>query len=638
MPDDPPRLHDRSGDEAPAQPAVARWRQGLWAACATVAVAPLGAMVGLVVVLIAENWIRGTRLNDHEILITAGLPGLFAVAAAFVFVRAGLRRDWPAYNGQLWGWGFGAAGMATLLVFGAVGARMARQSSKYKAMIPRQLAAAADQYYLENGYVKALIPYADLVGPDRYIKAYRPVDGEDPSEQFPILNGWGQVFDVRLPDGTTVKRQEVFASVGKSGLVATYPRPQENTGGSYDPRRVYQLSNGITFQDNQLVNRAPDPEGREGRDQDGVHIYPLGGAGRYEITYRGGVADGPFRAYREDGSLWVEATYQRGRVVGPAWHYLPDGTKFDELTVPAEEAYRLTHPPPPPAPKLTAPQQTSRSAANSGAPSATGPPPTPPAPTSSPRATKPPRAKATTPNPAIVTGFEKYQRKDFKGALEDFNRAIETEPAEPGPRQARANTRRMLGDLTGALEDYTAAIERATSPAMISGLRYDRAHVRRLGRDLAGSAADFRLGTHHPNARLWLFIVECERGAREDAVRELTAALEPAAGQGVPTLRGMPADVANLLLGRTSPADFEAKATTRPRDAGQEMRFLGHVFRAMLSRINGDASAATAGFRQALQILPTSDARYAFEIAAAREGVSEGEPPAAPVAPERTTP
>jgi type IV pilus assembly protein PilA len=54
-----------------------------------------------------------------------------------------------------------------------------RTSSQEKAVLNnlRQLSAAADQHYLENGVSTAT--YADLVGPDKYIRAITPVAGEN---------------------------------------------------------------------------------------------------------------------------------------------------------------------------------------------------------------------------------------------------------------------------------------------------------------------------------------------------------------------------------------------------------------------------------------------------------------------------
>lgn len=63
----------------------------------------------------------------------------------------------------------------------------------------RQLGAAADQYYLENGTSHATL--ADLVGPTRYVKALNPVDGEDYSR---IEFSQGKELTVTTPNGVTV--------------------------------------------------------------------------------------------------------------------------------------------------------------------------------------------------------------------------------------------------------------------------------------------------------------------------------------------------------------------------------------------------------------------------------------------------
>jgi hypothetical protein len=133
---------------------------------------------------------------------------------------------------------------------------------------------------------------------------------------------------VRLPDGTTIQRSEVLASVGPHGLVATYPLPENER---YKPGCTYLLACGISVRDGHAVDRSPDPVGCEGRDQDGVHTTLLGGGARWETTFRNGVPDGPFRSYNSDGSLSCEATYIHGRLTGPAWRFPGDGTRYDEL-------------------------------------------------------------------------------------------------------------------------------------------------------------------------------------------------------------------------------------------------------------------------------------------------------------------
>jgi hypothetical protein len=201
-----------------------------------------------------------------------------------------------------------------------------QNASKLRSMIPSQPAHTANHFFVEYDD-RIFLRYDELVGPDRYIKASRSEDGEDLSVQFPLRRGWTEPLPVRLPDGSTVERYEVFAAIGRSGLIALYPRPQ---GGSYDPDRVYGLDIGVSYRGHRVVQLPPDPAGREGRDQDGVHTYQLPDGRRFEITYRGGVPDGPFRAFYADGKPWGEAIYRQGRVI-EAWIITRQGRRFDEL-------------------------------------------------------------------------------------------------------------------------------------------------------------------------------------------------------------------------------------------------------------------------------------------------------------------
>jgi type IV pilus assembly protein PilA len=77
-----------------------------------------------------------------------------------------------------------------------------RLASQQKAVLNnlRQLAAAADQHYLENGVDEAT--YDDLVGPDHYIKALHVVAGED---YRTLRFKQGQPLRIRLPDGRVVE-------------------------------------------------------------------------------------------------------------------------------------------------------------------------------------------------------------------------------------------------------------------------------------------------------------------------------------------------------------------------------------------------------------------------------------------------
>lgn len=76
-----------------------------------------------------------------------------------------------------------------------------RTSSQEKAVTNnlRQLAAAADQYYLENG--KRTATYNDLVGPDKYIRALTPVAGEN---YRALRFEQGKPITVRMRNGKAV--------------------------------------------------------------------------------------------------------------------------------------------------------------------------------------------------------------------------------------------------------------------------------------------------------------------------------------------------------------------------------------------------------------------------------------------------
>jgi type IV pilus assembly protein PilA len=77
-----------------------------------------------------------------------------------------------------------------------------RQASQEKAVLNnlRQLAAAADQHYLETGSRTAT--FDDLVGPTRYVRRINPVAGEDYRQ---IRFAQGRPLVVRLPDGRVIQ-------------------------------------------------------------------------------------------------------------------------------------------------------------------------------------------------------------------------------------------------------------------------------------------------------------------------------------------------------------------------------------------------------------------------------------------------
>jgi len=77
-----------------------------------------------------------------------------------------------------------------------------RTASQEKAVLNnlRQIAAAADQYYLENNV--DTVELGKLIGPDKYIRAINPVAGEDYGE---LVLKAGEPLVIHLPDGREVR-------------------------------------------------------------------------------------------------------------------------------------------------------------------------------------------------------------------------------------------------------------------------------------------------------------------------------------------------------------------------------------------------------------------------------------------------
>ncbi|MBK8660948.1 MAG: tetratricopeptide repeat protein [Ignavibacteriales bacterium] len=63
-------------------------------------------------------------------------------------------------------------------------------------------------------------------------------------------------------------------------------------------------------------------------------------------------------------------------------------------------------------------------------------------------------------------GVSKFDLKDYKGALEDFNKAVELNPKYGKAFYNRALTKQNLDDLKGACEDWTKAAEFGESRAI----------------------------------------------------------------------------------------------------------------------------------------------------------------------------
>lgn len=156
-----------------------------------------------------------------------------------------------------------------------------RQSNLRKAAQPRQIAAAIDQFFVENGV--AVVEYDDVVGPKRYLGKVFPVDEEDHRAMFPV-HTFTPALSLRLSDGFVVS---------------------------------YSRLDNIRDTPTRFAPAEPFYPAGETPPADGMYRSALADGTQWEVTYRDGVPHGPFRVYHAVGGLWGEGLYDDGLPVNP---------------------------------------------------------------------------------------------------------------------------------------------------------------------------------------------------------------------------------------------------------------------------------------------------------------------------------
>lgn len=98
---------------------------------------------------------------------------------------------------------------------------------------------------------------------------------------------------------------------------------------------------------------------------------------------------------------------------------------------------------------------------------------------------------ALTPNDQAYNsrGHLRMEMKDFSGAIEDFNKALEINPQAGGSLWGRGLCKKEWGDLSGAEEDFSQML--ALYPQIVAGYM-DRADVKVLQNDLIGALKDYQ--------------------------------------------------------------------------------------------------------------------------------------------------
>lgn len=176
LPPEPPFLPEGESQEEEHTDEGWVLQKALWVVLAVAVVVPLLWGPSMIALASVCQLFGIKAITEGSFVKLIPLP--LDLAIAIGVASWGLRQGWHLRPAVLWGSGIGAACIIALIAAGVPAFDRVRYSEREKAVLSnvRALAAAADQYFLENRVTSAA--YHQLVGPSNYIKAINLVDRE----------------------------------------------------------------------------------------------------------------------------------------------------------------------------------------------------------------------------------------------------------------------------------------------------------------------------------------------------------------------------------------------------------------------------------------------------------------------------
>src|SRR5574337_1241491 len=127
----------------------------------------------------------------------------------------------------------------------------------------------------------------------------------------------------------------------------------------------------------------------------------------------------------------------------------------------------------------------------------------------------------------LAVGLERFRQNDVAGAIADFTKAVELEPALVEGYYLRGLLRVKQNDVAGALADFTKAVE--LDPEFASAVK-QRGLLRVKQNDVAGAIADFTKVVELDPTDALAFsqrgLLRARQGDRPGAIQDLRQALE----------------------------------------------------------------------------------------------------------------
>ncbi|MEH2195387.1 MAG: tetratricopeptide repeat protein [Nostoc sp.] len=196
-------------------------------------------------------------------------------------------------------------------------------------------------------------------------------------------------------------------------------------------------------------------------------------------------------------------------------------------------------------------------------------------------------------------GLEKYNNKDFRGAIEDYTQAIKINPNYVDAYKNRGNACFALGDKQAAIEDYTQAIK--INPNYADAYS-NRGNTRFALGEKQAAIEDFtqaiKINPNYANGYMGRGLAHYELGDKEAAIQDYNQAIN--INPNYPSYAYICRGAAHYELGdkQAAIADYTQAININPNDA------LAYKNRGNARSGLGDKRAAIEDYTQAININP----------------------------------
>lgn len=201
-------------------------------------------------------------------------------------------------------------------------------------------------------------------------------------------------------------------------------------------------------------------------------------------------------------------------------------------------------------------------------------------------------------------GLKRHSAGDLDGALADYDKALELDPANHQACYRRALARQAKGDLSGALSDYNAVL--GADPSNADAYR-NRAYVKQTQGDTDGALADYHesvvLNPKSPVAYYNVGLIKVKQGDLDGAITAYNYALELDPKMAIAYY--------NRGNAKNAEGDLDGAIADYTQAIGQDPKIaLAYCNRGFARQTKGDTDGALADYTAALTLSPNMGIVY----------------------------